>query len=69
MYQVTGSLPCGNSLQASIQSSRMRCGKSPGRAYQASQRAKSGRTGGGTAIADKFDKANVIFVMDRSLEA
>lgn len=73
MYQVTASLPCGSCLKAFIQSSRRTYWNSPGRKYHASQRVKSGRAGGATvisddgAVADKFDNADVIFVMEWTL--
>ena len=70
MYQVIGSLPCGNFPKASIQSSRRTNGNSPGLKYHASQRVKSGRAGGVAVIsdegliADKFDNADIMFVME-----
>ena len=66
MYQEIESLPCGSSLHAFLQSSRRSSGNLPGFEYQLSHSVKSGRAGGGTngSVADQFDNARVILVMD-----
>ena len=71
MYQAIGSLPCGSSLHAFLQSSRRSSGNLPGIEYQLSHLVKSGRAGGGTngCVADEFDNARVMLVTQWTLRA